>query len=387
MKVIAIGALALLAGCGELTESTGVSTESSDEAYQADSEPLNPPDYVEKLINGQFTQERPEVGTMLVNGGMCTATLIRRNVAITAAHCVDYRTTDQPGRNLGRLTLEVADGTDHVFPIDGYKSYSRSNEPGTKDVALLRLAQPVPSSVARPTGLATRFPVDGEQVRWMGYGCGRRGFSDGNSGRKQQIIFGFRGTDNSCPGDSGGPSFLGLDGPVFRVTSGYYTNGGGDIFGDVIAVRDRLVEQADVWSAAYPEEEQPDDGGDVTPQPDGGPAVPDAPTETFPDIVQTYLRGKWVAVEWLPVPNAEKYALLLIGRGAGGKWGYTARFDAGKDTGRQSRYVWLSATALCNAMPEETRGSEILLSAEVRPNDEKPRARRRPVPQPLACPL
>ena len=378
MRAWILGVLSLALGCADVA-----GRDTTDD----ETEPTTPPEFVEKLIDGQFTQERPEVGTMLVNGGMCTATLIRQNVAVTAAHCVDYRSVDQPGRNLGQLTLEGADGTEHQFPIDGFKSYSRSNESGTKDVALLRLARPVPAAVARPTGLASRFPSPGEQVRWMGYGCGRRGFSDDHSGRKQQIIFGFSGTDNSCPGDSGGPSFLGLDGPVFRVTSGYYTNGGGDIFGDLVAIRPRLVEQSNVWAAAYPEEDQPDlgGGGEGAPPAGNGPSAPDAPDAEFPDVVQTYLRGQWIAVEWLPVSDAQRYALVLIGRVPGGAWGYTARFDEGKDTGRNSRYVWLSARELCRAMPAAARGVELRLSAEVRPNDEKTRARRRPVPQPLVC--
>jgi V8-like Glu-specific endopeptidase len=385
-------ALCLAAGCGAGVDDADDESTLDTLAGEEEAAPAGPPEFVEKLINGEFTDIRPEVGYMVINGGMCTATLIRRNVAITAAHCVEYRSADSPGRRLGVLTLEPAGGAPVEFAIDGYKAYSGSNDPGVRDVALLRLAGPVPAAVARPARLADRAPQPGEQILWMGYGCGRRGFHDEHSGRKQKLVFAFGGTDNSCPGDSGGPSFLGPDGPVFRVTSGYYTNGGGDIFGDAVVIRDRLNTQADAWSAAYPDEDPNpdpgpgpnDEGDDVAPAPPP-PVEPDGPSVEYPDIAQTYLRGQWVALEWAPVSDAQRYAVLLMGRAADGQWAYTARFEAGKDTGRDTKYTWLSTRELCARMPAATRGQALYLSAEVRPGDEKSRARRAPVPQPLTC--
>lgn len=389
--------LLLLGGCGTAVDDPTDDPASGAAEASDDAPPEGPPEFVEKLIDGEFTDIRPEVGYMLLNGGMCTATLIRRNVAITAAHCVEYRSADSPGRRLGTLTLEPAGSAPVEFAIDGYKAYSGANDPGVRDVAMLRLSSPVPSAVARPARIASRAPQAGEQILWMGYGCGRRGYHDEHSGRKQKIVFGFGGTDNSCPGDSGGPSFLGMDGPVFRVTSGYYSNGGGDIFGDAVAIRDRLDAQADAWSAAYPDEDpqpdpdpnpgpNPDDGSDdVAPAPPPPPVEPDGPTVEYPDIEQTYLRGQWVALEWMPVSDTQRYAVVLMGRAADGQWAYTARFDAGKDTGRDTKYVWLSARELCGKMPAATRGQPLYLSVEVRPGDEKNRARRAPVPQPLTC--
>jgi hypothetical protein len=75
-----------------------------------------------------------------------------------------------------------------------------------------------------------------------------------------------------------------------------------------------------------------------------------------------------------------------MGRAPDGTWADTARFDAGKDTDRGTKYAWLSARELCARMPAATAGQSLLLSAEVRPDDLKARARRAPVPQPLVCP-
>jgi bloom syndrome protein len=45
----------------------------------------------------------------------------------------------------------------------------------------------------------------------------------------------------------------------------------------------------------------------------------------------------------------------------------------------------IAAAAFHSEMPAATRGQPLYLSVEVRPGDEKNRARRAPVPQPLTC--
>ena len=58
-----------------------------------------------------------------------------------------------------------------------------------------------------------------------------------------------------CPGDSGGPTVIGLDGAVFRVSSTIYFFeifgfGRPDDFGDVVALRPELTAKMAEWEAA-----------------------------------------------------------------------------------------------------------------------------------------
>jgi hypothetical protein len=180
---------------------------------------------IDKLLRGEVTTIRPEVGRLSLNGSLCTGTLIRPKVVISAAHCVGYRT--RTGR-FGDFVVEH-DGQAHRFVIDSV--YSFGNRLGEKDIALLHLSRAVPSSLAKPTSIALNEPTQGD-VTIFGYGCSNRRTQRG-SGRKQFYTHNVATKSNQlCPGDSGGPVVVGTAGPVFRINSGYYTSSrGGDIYG------------------------------------------------------------------------------------------------------------------------------------------------------------
>jgi hypothetical protein len=137
------------------------------------------------VVDGAITWERPEVGTIYVGGGMCTATLITPQVAVTAAHCVNFGTTSRPGA-YGRFVVHAAsDQEQQRFAIDLYRSFGRND---SMDVALVHLSVPVPESVARPAAITRRHPNGGEPVTLFGYGCTRRNTSIG-SGQKRKFVF------------------------------------------------------------------------------------------------------------------------------------------------------------------------------------------------------
>jgi hypothetical protein len=76
---------------------------------------------------------------------------------------------------------------------------------GRDDVAVVRLAQPVPASVAVPLRLHSSAIISmGERVTMYGYGC-RETLDDAYTDRKQRYDTNYDLTYYSCYGDSGGP--------------------------------------------------------------------------------------------------------------------------------------------------------------------------------------
>jgi hypothetical protein len=217
----------------------------------------------ETVIGGDVSWDRPEVGA--ISG--CTATLVAPEVIITAAHCLGFRTARSPG-NYGEFTIYGRGGGDRrSYRIDLYVSYS-SGSLGEPDVALMRLAEPVPRDVATPARLAPSDPPRGTSMSIWGFGCTRRGSSTDWQKRRYDFLEG-AGTNNLCPGDSGGPVMT-ADGQVVRINSGYYAgSGGGDIFGDVPANYGRLAAQLDAWSDWDPGAGG-GGGGSTDPAPDAG---------------------------------------------------------------------------------------------------------------------
>ena len=103
----------------------------------------------EKLLRGQVTSVRPEIGRLSLNGSLCTATLIRPRVVISAAHCVGYRTRSGAW---GDFVVERS-GRAHRHRIDAV--YSFGDRLGEKDITLIHLADPVPNSLATPAKIST----------------------------------------------------------------------------------------------------------------------------------------------------------------------------------------------------------------------------------------
>ncbi len=208
------------------------------------------PESAEGVATGeaQLTFERPEIGVMYWNGASCTATLIRDNVVLTAAHCVGFGANDGRGAALGNFIVFRDDEHYHQFAFDAFVSFGHDFNAGdtpANDVALLRLTERVAEGLARPVALATRKPGVDEGVSLFGFGCGDPQVQqDADRGKKQKVSFFHGQTSDLCPGDSGGPTLLDGEGSVFQVNST-----GSEVFGDVVLHRASLEAQADAWAA------------------------------------------------------------------------------------------------------------------------------------------
>jgi MYXO-CTERM domain-containing protein len=204
-------------------------------------------------------------------GGLCTATLIAPNLLLTARHCVS------PGA-----------GDDHVlcgdsvlgepYPASAFfatnAAQPREDSPFFKaaevrvpvqgedtcgyDVALIILAQNVPTSITTPAVPRIDREVEtGEPYTAVGYGVNEDGNSTGSRMQRAGLEIAcqpgscgsgvesteFRGETGICSGDSGGPA-LDADGKVVGVVS----RGGPDcsipVYGTVTAWRDFLTKTA-----------------------------------------------------------------------------------------------------------------------------------------------
>lgn len=149
-------------------------------------------------------------------GPNCGATLIAPDVAITAAHCIKTYPTAAYGFGIGskeaaRIIPAVA-----VYSHPDYKAATSADQPRYHhDLALLKLAQPVPGAVVADVADATA----GQSLTYVGYGRVTNGdveVRDGYTGERKSADFAVRRVDDlnifvtgqdggNCWGDSGGP--------------------------------------------------------------------------------------------------------------------------------------------------------------------------------------
>jgi hypothetical protein len=200
------------------------------------------------LIGGSETFDHPAVGvTVLEDRTGCSATLVADNVLLLAGHCFDGTRTD-----IRPWQFEVRHANGDRFRYDTSEDglvFGRNA--GVDDVAVLRLVQHVPASVAQPIPMATSWPASGTRLELVGFGCTSRQTSVGR-GTKRHLFATYdfwwtagQRTQASCGGDSGGA--LLANGSVLGVISGYQTASQIDLFGDVPKYQARLADQVRRW--------------------------------------------------------------------------------------------------------------------------------------------
>jgi secreted trypsin-like serine protease len=176
---------------------------------------------------------RPIVMVVDARGDLCTGTALARDLVLTAAHCVTLPIAYRVRTYQNDATIDVRSVARHPgFNIANYAA-SRA----TADVALIKLATPLPDIIV-PAGLAAaRRVAAGETLTIAGFGVTRNGTANG-LGIPRMAALAVTGKPGSlqvrlqdpatrnaspglggCVGDSGAPVFDGIGPLVIGVVS------------------------------------------------------------------------------------------------------------------------------------------------------------------------
>lgn len=295
--------LGVMAGC--VTDEPTVGTERSNDAIVGGT----------AATAGQF----PTIAALKLSlpgggTGLCTATLIRPNVLLTARHCTDGLAPNQitavfdqlDAFGSGGVTVAIAEKLEHA-------GWNASNLPGGQDLSLLRLATPLTDRTPTDINLDATFSGAGTSVTMAGYG--RRNPNLPNDSGLLYVLsnkiiracntFGLSNeagllcysqaapeASGKCNGDSGGPSFATVGGvqKLVGVTSfgdQTCTQYGVDIQVDAEAAF--LQAGLDAWAPAQsgdPSSQAPPSGEDAGQFADGGAATGGCATSpTYPPML------------------------------------------------------------------------------------------------------
>ena len=170
---------------------------------------------------------RPIVMIVDAHDDLCTGTALARDLVLTAAHCVVRPVAYQVKTYQTGVPIPVRTITRH--PRFDYASYAASR--ATADVALIKLASPLPDAVVPATLASPRRVGVGETLTIAGFGVTIAGTARG-LGQPRMATLGVTGKPGAlqirlydlatrnlraglggCTGDSGAPAFDG-EGPL-----------------------------------------------------------------------------------------------------------------------------------------------------------------------------
>jgi len=174
------------------------------------------------LIGGEIDYGDEAVVFIDTSGILCTGTLISPSVVATAAHCVDFVSSD-PNATVFFGTDAFGDGL-RVGVRKTWVHPNWSGNPGAYDVGVLLMLASQDPELPIPLNTSPLTEHLGEPIRRVGFGIHESG-SEEIDGLKREgttvlhtipagTDYFFAGDDNlvTCNGDSGGPAFLTIDG-------------------------------------------------------------------------------------------------------------------------------------------------------------------------------
>lgn len=162
----------------------------------------------------------------------CTATPISRTVLLTAAHCLTDAT--EVKAFFGSSASAPAD-FDYFFQSDNtadkiisHEKYKPTEPRSSYDIGLIKLKNPIPPDYKVSELYEFNDTISDGRVTFIGYG--KTGFNQEDEGTLRKVtksraglwvsnaIVSFK--SSICPGDSGGPSFVNVEGShkIFSIT-------------------------------------------------------------------------------------------------------------------------------------------------------------------------
>ena len=221
-------------------------------------EPASTATATDEIVNGIAAPTKTFV-TFFRNN--CSSVLIHNSYLLTAGHCINFNNhdisfgesvavIDANGRNAGNFPINRAHTFGHLGDANSPISFTQepTGDGGTTDVALVRLINPIPSSLAATVEVANNFPPNGSAATLFGFGCTNRS-QPNTAGQRRSFTYTFgSATQALCAGDSGGPAVIGDANGFATWGINVGTNSSGnDVFGSAVFFEDKIMSAVYSW--------------------------------------------------------------------------------------------------------------------------------------------